>query len=93
MASARLNAAVRVKAWTRARFTLDAHATVFVTEVESGLPGFPPLHTVVSFWDHRSHYHYKVFKPLDAVSEEDLPPAWYREALAVPPGGPGCDCC
>ena len=94
MASTRLNAALQVKAWTRARFALGASATVFVSEVESAVPGFPPLHTVVSFWDEeRAHYHFKVFKPLAAVTEEDLPPAWYRAALAVPEGGAGCTCC
>jgi nitrate reductase delta subunit len=90
----RLAAVVRVKAWTRARFGLGADATVFVSEVESAVPGFPPVQTVVTFWGaDRAHYHFKVFKPLDAVGEDDVPPAWYRDALAVPAGGPGCSCC
>ena len=42
---------------------------------------------VVAFWTvERKHYHFKVFKPLEAVEEHDVPPAWYREALAVTPG-------
>jgi hypothetical protein len=86
----RANAASRVKAWTRQRF---GDVTVLVTELESGPPGFPPLHTVVAFWSaERKHYHFKVFKPLEQVVEGDLPPAWYKEALAVTPGI-DCSCC
>jgi nitrate reductase delta subunit len=86
----RASAASRVKAWTRSRF---GDVTVLVTELEGGPPGFPPLHTVVAFWTaERRHYHFKVFKPLGQVVEGDLPPAWYREALAVAPGS-DCGCC
>ena len=89
----RLEAATRVKRWTRGRFGLSQDATLLVTELESGTPGFPPLHTVVAFWTAEGrHYHFKVFKPLDAVAEEDLPPAWYLEALAVT-AGLQCECC
>ena len=86
----RADAASRVKSWTRDRF---GEVTVLVTELESSVPGFPPLHTVVAFWTaQRRHYHFKVFKPLEAVEEGDLPPAWYREALRVEPGV-DCGCC
>ena len=86
----RANAASRVKAWTRSRF---GDVTVLVTELESGPPGFPPVHTVVAFWSaERKHYHFKVFKPLEQVLEADMPPAWYKEALAVTPGI-DCSCC
>ena len=89
----RLQAATRVKRWTRERFALDPQSVVLVTELESGPPGFPPLHTVVAFWTaERRHYHFRVFKPLEAVLEDDLPPSWYREALAVRPGI-DCGCC
>jgi nitrate reductase delta subunit len=91
--SERANAAGRVKSWTRARFQLEKETTLLVTELESTTPGFPPLHTVVAFWTtERRHYHFKVFKPLEAVAEEDIPPAWYRDALAVEPGV-DCGCC
>jgi hypothetical protein len=43
----RADVASRVKAWTRDRF---GDVTVLVTELESAVPGFPPLHTVVAFW-------------------------------------------
>jgi nitrate reductase delta subunit len=89
----RLHAAERVKAWTRSRFGLPGEAMLLVSEVESAVPGFPPLHTVVAFWTaERKHYHFKVFKPLEQVAEEDVPPAWYRDALAVTPGI-DCGCC
>ena len=86
----RAQAASRVKAWTRDRF---GEVTVLVSEVESATPGFPQLHTVVAFWSaERKHYHFRVFKPLEQVAEEDIPPAWYRDALAVTPGI-DCSCC
>jgi len=86
----RASAASRVKHWTRERF---GDVTVLVSEVESGTPGFPPLSTVVAFWTaERRHFHFRVFKPLEQVSEADIPPSWYREALAVSPGV-DCGCC
>jgi hypothetical protein len=82
-----------LKAWTRERFSLLSDTTLLVSEVESATPGFPPLHTVVAFWTaERRHYHFRIFKPLQEVTQEDLPPAWYKEALAV--NEPlQCDCC
>jgi nitrate reductase delta subunit len=86
----RADAASRVKAWTRGRF---GDVTVLVTELQSAVPGFPPLRTVVAFWSaERKHFHFSVFKPLERVEESDLPPAWYRDALAVTPGI-DCSCC
>ena len=88
----RAAAAARVKAWARERFALGSDATVLVTEIENAQPGFPPLSTVVAFWNaERKHYHFRVFKPLEEVSEADIPPAWYREALAVT-AGIDCGC-
>jgi hypothetical protein len=92
MDQSRGDAAARVKQWTRARFGVAA-ATILVTEVESAVPGFPRLHTVVAFWSaEREHYHFRVFKPLEQVTEDDIPPAWYRDALAVSPEM-DCGCC
>jgi hypothetical protein len=89
----RLEAAQRVKQWTRERFKLGSDVTMLVSELESAVPGFPPLHTVVAFWTaERKHYHFRVFKPLEEVVEDDVPPAWYKEALAVTEGVQ-CDCC
>ena len=89
----RAEAASRVKAWTRRRFGLRDADTVFVTELEHGAPGFPPLRTVVSFWiAERGHYHFTAFKPLKDVGEGDIPPAWYLDALRVE-AGVQCGCC
>ncbi len=89
----RAEAASRVKRWTRERFKLGSEATLLVSELESALPGFPPLYTVVAFWTpERRHYHFKVFKPLEQVLEDDLPPSWLKDALEVPEGA-GCECC
>jgi nitrate reductase delta subunit len=88
--SERAAAATRVKQWTRAHF---GDVTILVSEVESATPGFPQLHTVVAFWSaEQKHYHFRVFKPLAQVTEQDIPPSWYRDALAVSPGV-DCGCC
>jgi nitrate reductase delta subunit len=90
----RLAAAENVKRWTRSRFGLAENAMLLVSELQSAVPGFPPLHTVVAFWtaEHK-HYHFRIFKPLLDVLEEDLPPNWYKEALAVAFEGIQCECC
>ena len=91
--SDRAAAGTRVKRWTKERFSLDEQATIFVTELEGGAPGFPPLRTVVSFWiAERGHYHFTAFKPLKEVSESDIPPSWYLDALKVEAGA-ACGCC
>jgi hypothetical protein len=92
-AKSRSEAASQVKRWTRERFALGADATILVSELESATPGFPALHTVIAFWTaERKHYHFRVFKPLENVQAEDLPPSWYKDALAVTPGIE-CSCC
>ena len=89
----RLEAATRVKRWTRERFSLGSELTILVSEIQNAQPGFPPLSTVVSFWDaEKRHYHWRVFKPIEEVREDDLPPAWYREAMELR-GGTQCSCC
>jgi nitrate reductase delta subunit len=89
----RAEAGSQVKQWTRRRFGLGGEVAILVSELESALPGFPPLHTVVAFWTaERKHYHFKVFKPLQEVVEDDLPPSFMKDALEVPPGV-GCECC
>ena len=91
--SDRGEAASRVKRWTRERFRLGEDATIFVTELEGGAPGFPPLRTVVSFWiAERGHHHFTAFKPLKEVREDDIPPSWFLDALKVE-AGLQCGCC
>jgi hypothetical protein len=82
----------RVRAWTRERFALAADAAILVSETACGLPGCPPLETVVVFWIGETRHHFKFFKPARDVAFDDFPPAWLREALAVPDGF-ACDCC
>ena len=73
-----------IEAWTRVRFSLAARDAVLVTEITCRLPGCPPLETVVAFWTaDLTRHHIKVFKKAVDVVEDDLPPGWYRPALAV----------
>ncbi len=76
------DAARRIRDWTRARFTLPADETVMVAELACSLPGCPPLETVIAFWTAPDRRHsFKVFKSLDEVREDDLPPFWMKDAL------------
>ena len=88
----RLQAIDQVTQWTRERFQLPAEAAIFVSEIACPLPGCPPLETVVAFWIAERRYQFKLFKPLEQVVCDDLPPAWLKDALAVPEGVE-CDCC
>lgn len=87
---AHLDAAARVRAWTRARFALSADAPIVVLETACGLPGCPPLETVVAFWVGKTAHRFKVFKPVGEVVPADLPPAWLRTALAAAQAPDGC---
>lgn len=91
--SAHRGALKRVKEWTRARFSLGEDETVMVSEVACALPGCAPLETIAAFWtrDEKRH-HFKIFKPVEEVVEDDLPPSWMKSALAYEEGA-GCDCC
>ena len=64
-----------------------------VAEVTCAGPGCPPLETVVAFWTGTdTRHHFKVFKTVAEVAEDDLPPAWLKNALADVEGV-GCECC
>jgi nitrate reductase delta subunit len=82
----------RVREWTRARFKLTRDDTVMVSQIACGVPGCPPLETHVVFWSEAGRHHFKIFKPLAQVSEDDLPPAFMKNAL-VALDGFECDCC
>jgi len=83
----------RVRDWTRVRFKLPEEAAILVSEVACSLPGCPPLETVVAFWTgNDTRHHFKLFKPAVEVVEDDLPPSWMKNALAVVEGF-GCECC
>ncbi len=82
----------RVREWVRARFGLAEDCAILVAEIACAVPGCPPLETVVAFWDGGRRHHFKVFRPVAQVRADDLPPSWYRPALAVPDEFE-CDCC
>jgi hypothetical protein len=81
----------RVREWTRARFKLDDE-TVMVSEIACAVPGCPPIETHVVFWTAQGRHHFKVFKLLADVVEEDLPPAFMKNALTWVEGIE-CSCC
>jgi hypothetical protein len=81
----------RVRDWTRDRFKL-ADETVMVSEIACAVPGCPPIETHVVFWTERGRHHFKVFKPLADVIEDDLPPPFMKNAL-IALEGIDCDCC
>jgi len=81
----------RVREWVRERFTLG-DAAILVAEVACAVPGCPPVETVIAFWSEERRHHFKVFKPVAEVVTDDLPPRWYKNALAVPDDFE-CTCC
>ena len=79
------DALARVRDWTRARFDLPEEAAILVSEVACGLPGCPPIETVVAFWTaNETRHQFKIFKPVQEVVLDDLPYAWLKDALAAP---------
>ena len=86
-------AIARVKSFTRERFRLSVDDTIMVTEIECGVPGCPPLETIVAFWtDETKRHHTKVFKPVGDVVADDLPPWWMKDAIVAEEVF-GCPCC
>ena len=81
----------RVREWTRARFALTDE-TVMVSELACSVPGCPPIETHAVFWTAAGRHHFKIFKPLAQVTEDDLPPAFTKNALVALEGFE-CDCC
>lgn len=87
----------RVKAWTRTRFSLPDEAAILVSQITCQIPGCPPLETVVAFWtpDEQGgevRHHFKLFKPVKEVVEDDLPYAWLKDTLVVSDDFT-CECC
>ena len=82
----------RVREWTRERFALGEDTAILVAEVACKTPGCPPLETVIAFWSGERRHHTKVFKLVSEVIEDDLPPRWMKDAIAVPDDFE-CDCC
>jgi len=79
-----LEAVERLKDWTRSRFDLAQSDALMVSESECQVPGGPPMQTVVAFWTNDGTRHrFRVFKSVGDVTEEDVPPAWLKAALAA----------
>ena len=88
-----LEAVEHLKDVTRGRFSLGPNDTILVAESQPTLPGFPPHETKVVFWTaDGTRHHFKVFKPVEDVADEDVPPAWMRESLTAAEGVE-CSCC
>ena len=90
-------AAHRVQGWVRERFALAEGDVVTANEVACEIPGCPPLETTIAFWTQVAdgevrRHHYKVFKPIAQVVEDDLPPRWMKPALEVDENF-YCSCC
>ena len=86
------SALAQVRDWTRERFRLADDETIMVSEMACGAPGCPPIETHVVFWTAAGRHHFKVFKPLADTGEDDLPPAFMKNAL-VWEEGLECSCC
>ena len=82
----------RLRHWTRTRFTLADSETIMAAEIACAVPGCPPVETHVVFWTGLGRHHFKIFKPLAEVTEDDLPPAFMKTAL-IALDGADCDCC
>jgi hypothetical protein len=82
----------RVRDWTRARFALPPDQTVLASQITCAVPGCPPIETHVVFWSTAGRHHFKIFKPIAEVAEDDLPPAFMKNAL-VALDGIDCGCC
>lgn len=89
-------ALARVEAVARERFRLQAADTMMVTELACAVPGCPPLETVIVFWPATGggtqRHQWKVFKPVQQVVVDDLPPWWMKDALAAAHDW-DCSCC
>src|ERR1700733_11913069 len=82
----------RVRDWTRARFKLSDDETIMVSEIACSVPGCPPIETHVVFWTGAGRHHFKIFKPLAEATEDDLPPAFMKNALVAVEGA-DLECC
>jgi len=85
-------AIARLRDLIKARFALTGDETVMVSELACSVPGCPPIETHVVFWTAAGRHHFKIFKPLAQASEDDLPPAFMKNALVTLEGFE-CDCC
>jgi hypothetical protein len=76
----------------RRRFALSEETTVLAAELACAIPGCPPIETHVVFWTALGRHHFKIFKPIAEVTEDDLPPAFMKKALTALEGVDS-ECC
>jgi hypothetical protein len=88
----RAAAVARVCGWTKARFALADDETLMVSEFACRVPGCPSIETHVVFWTAAGRHHFKIFKPMTSLTDDDLPPAFMKNALVALEGFE-CDCC
>ena len=70
---------------------MDVEFGSFFTELDEKLR--MPLETVIAFWTQTdTRHHFKVFKRLEEVVADDLPPTWMKNAL-IALDGDGLECC
>lgn len=83
--------ATHMAAMVRAHFGLSDAWVVTVAELQCQVPGCPPVETVALMWDADGTAHrLRVFRRLDDVAADDLPPRWYLPALVATDDDCGC---
>jgi nitrate reductase delta subunit len=62
-----------VKAWVAAAFQIQDGVYVTVSEVACGMPGCPPLETVIGLFEgDRQPRQFKLYKPVLEVTQDDV---------------------
>lgn len=80
----------RVEVLVRNRFGVPASEIILVSQDPGAKPGFPPQETNVIFWKDRTRYRLKIFAPVAAVGETDIPVGWLLPSLE---DNGDADCC
>lgn len=80
-AAGTLNDISRVEDLIRQRFGISAAEIVLVSQDPGTRPGFPSTETNILFWKGATRYRLKVFAPVGAVTEDDLPVKWLLPML------------
>lgn len=85
-----VSALERAESLVCTRYGLSPSDLVLVREEAGRLPGEPSVMTTVLFWKKENRHRVRVFKPVTALSDTDLPDAWVVGALL---DDGGADCC
>ncbi len=71
----------RVENLVRDRFRIDSSEIVLVSQDPGVKPGFPPWETNAIFWKNEKRYRLKIFAPVSAIKDADLPIGWLLPSL------------